>query len=471
MPSDETSDHADLAFQAKLQDRGANRVLAVAALVVIGLVAINLLPSSDDVSDRSVAVSPGPSLAIADTPTPTETPYTTAVDLSPLTIPWRDLDIHLTAPTDWSWSEARAALCSTAVGDCRETNNPSLTVHDVTRVVTDACPSGELSEVPFKDVGPTVEDMTGALLGLAGATSSGATEVSLGYHRATRFVLTLADQFSAECGGPEGRWLWEDDDGSHFGLLKGGVATIYVVDVGGERLVIATHYRGASAKDVAQLDAIVASIAIKPMPRPIPSPQCALRRLPTLGGSTPYLTVGMHSLTVECVEVSFHVPTFAWEVFRGLYITKSSDGPQDAEAIIFWTAFAEEGWAARCAKVLNPSDGSSAAALAKAVAGAPGTELVAGPTEITLRDERPATYVALKVREDLGCDPGYFYSWDSGLGGAFWVGAEPGDTIRVWVVDVDGTMIFIEAATKPDAGDDLEREVEQIVASTEFPSP
>ena len=75
------------------------------------------------------------------------------------------------------------------------------------------------------------------------------------------------------------------------------------------------------------------------------------------------------------------------------------------------------------------------------------------------------------IREDLGCDPGYFYAWDSGLGGAFWVDAEPGDTIQVWVVDVDGTLIFIEAATKPDAGDDLEREVERIVASTEFGSP
>jgi hypothetical protein len=172
----------------------------------------------------------------------------------------------------------------------------------------------------------------------------------------------------------------------------------------------------------------------------------------------------MHALTVECVAVSFHVPTFAWEVFEGSYITKSSEGPQDAEAIIFWTAFPEGGWADPC---IDPSSGSSAAKLAKAVARAPGTDLVEGPVDVTL-GELPATHLALTVREDLGCDPGFFYAWETDHDGAFWIAAKPGDTIGVWIVDVDGTLIFIESATKPDAGDDLEREVERIVASTAF---
>ena len=109
---------------------------------------------------------------------------------------------------------------------------------------------------------------------------------------------------------------------------------------------------------------------------------------------------------------------------------------------------------------------SSAADLAAAVATAPGTELVTGPSNVTLGG-RPAKHVALTVRKNVGCDPGFFYSWRGAKVGASWQAPWDGDTIRVWIVDVDGTRLFIEAVTRQAAGGQ-KREAEQIVESIRF---
>jgi len=86
-----------------------------------------------------------------------------------------------------------------------------------------------------------------------------------GGYAAKRFVLT---DLLEECGRPEGRWLWENAGGSHFVFLKGGTATIYVVEVDRDRLVIASHHRGSPVEDVRELDAITASLDIEPQGRP-----------------------------------------------------------------------------------------------------------------------------------------------------------------------------------------------------------
>jgi hypothetical protein len=55
-------------------------------------------------------------------------------------------------------------------------------------------------------------------------------------------------------------------------------------------------------------------------------------------------------------------------------------------------------------------------------------------------------------------------------GGAFWGGVEPGDTIRVWIVDVAEKRLVIEAATHPDAPPEIVGEIETIVGSLQFES-
>jgi hypothetical protein len=74
------------------------------------------------------------------------------------------------------------------------------------------------------------------------------------------------------------------------------------------------------------------------------------------------------------------VPATGWQrPTLAFSLNKSVMGPQDAEAIIFWTSFPDGGYVSPCANVLGPEAGGSAADLAAAVATARGTALVKGP--------------------------------------------------------------------------------------------
>jgi hypothetical protein len=178
------------------------------------------------------------------------------------------------------------------------------------------------------------------------------------------------------------------------------------------------------------------------------------------------------------VRFSFRAPRW-WEFFRTVPTKKSPRGPislnasgvgsQDAEAIIYWTSFPHGDYADPCARLLSPSIRRSAASLATAVSRAPGTKLVKGPLDVTVGG-RPAKHVVLSVREDVGCDPGFFYSWRAVFGGAFWLSTEIGDTVRVWIVAVGGTRLFIAAATREAANATLKRQVKQIIESIRFVS-
>jgi hypothetical protein len=195
-------------------------------------------------------------------------------------------------------------------------------------------------------------------------------------------------------------------------------------------------------------------------------------------GPTAHPPVARHAVTEEGVPFSFSVPTTSgWERFSSIStdksaggpisINKSRTGPQGAEAIVSWTSFPDGDYADPCDRLLSPPVGSSAADLAAAVSTAPGTELLTGPSNVTLGG-RPVKHVALTVRENVGCNPGFFYTWRAGYGGANWLKTGVGDTIRVWIVDVHGTRLFIEAETTKGYGFGLEREVQQIVESIRF---
>lgn len=184
-------------------------------------------------------------------------------------------------------------------------------------------------------------------------------------------------------------------------------------------------------------------------------------------GPTEPATIGMISRHVEGVRFSFRVPTGGWEGFSNISINKSTVGPQGAEAIIFWASFPNGDTADPCPFLRSSPDDSSVADLAATVATAPGTALVTGPTDVTVGG-LPAKHVTLTVREDLGCDPGFFYAWQDIEGGALWPRTGAGDTIRVWIVDVSGTLLFIEAETTTQASRDLEQEIRQIVESIRF---
>jgi hypothetical protein len=173
------------------------------------------------------------------------------------------------------------------------------------------------------------------------------------------------------------------------------------------------------------------------------------------------------SQTVDGVSFSFVIPAQGWELFDGVFMSKSTQGPQGAEAIIYWARFPEGALASACASVDIWPPPYSAAGLAAAVASVPGIELISGPSDVTVGG-LPAKHVALVVREDTGCDPGFFFNWRAQMGGAIWDRTYLGDTINVWIVDVDGTRLFIAGATHPDALSYVAEEIEQIIESIRF---
>jgi hypothetical protein len=194
-------------------------------------------------------------------------------------------------------------------------------------------------------------------------------------------------------------------------------------------------------------------------------------------GTAHILSNGRASRTVEGVRFSFSPrgwgpgPGRIKGTFRpSVFISKSTSGGQGAEAIVFWAGF-HGGDATPCAKLLSPAARGSSADLAAAVAKAPGTKLVNGPARVTVGG-RPAQHVVLTVRKNVGCDPGFFFTWrprgpHGECGGTCWTESSVGDTIRVWIVDVGGKRLFFEAETK-DQGRDLSYEISRIVRSIRF---
>ena len=104
---------------------------------------------------------------------------------------------------------------------------------------------------------------------------------------------------------------------------------------------------------------------------------------------------------------------------------------------------------------------------AAAVAALPATDLVSAPTDVTVGG-RAAIRLGFIVLDDVGCDPGFIYAWDPPLGGAIWRTPEPGDTVVVWLVNVDGTVLVIAGETRANAGAGVQGEIEQIVTSIRF---
>jgi len=223
-------------------------------------------------------------------------------------------------------------------------------------------------------------------------------------------------------------------------------------------------------------------------------PDAARQRVGITMKNLPPFARGKVSRTVEGVRFSFVVPRTGWENgpyeyvgrtksrprFRihSLLISKSLVGGQAAEAVIFWTGFRDRTQASPCKKLLGEVADGSTAEIAAAVARAPGTALVKGPARVTVGG-RPAVHVVVRVRRDLGCDPGYFFTWRAPCWGACWLGTDVSDTIRVWILDVGGTRLFIDAATKerhavtkepvPSAElKKVEQEITKIVGSIRF---
>jgi hypothetical protein len=92
----------------------------------------------------------------------------------------------------------------------------------------------------------------------------------------------------------------------------------------------------------------------------------------------------------------------------------------------------------------------------------------AAPVDVTVGGYRGKS-IELSVPTDIefsGCDAGEFRSWGPDANARFHQG--PGQLDTVTVVDVDGTLVTIDAGTYAGTPADVRAELEAIVASIRF---
>jgi hypothetical protein len=198
------------------------------------------------------------------------------------------------------------------------------------------------------------------------------------------------------------------------------------------------------------------SAAATPSPSPSPS---QLAFFPS-GPVAP----GRHSIVLSGKRFSVDIPGSGW-FSNGSFRIYGGSGQV---AFIFWTDAPTNVYGDPCAKEpLDPPAGKTPAELAEAISSIPGTDLVDGPADVTIGGH-PATFVSIRIRDDIGCAPEEFMLWyDTDPANGRWPDAL-GDTISTWIIDVDGTNVWIDASYGRRAVTPLHGEQRQIIESIQF---
>ena len=244
-----------------------------------------------------------------------------------------------------------------------------------------------------------------------------------------------------------------------------------------------SHWRTRPVAIPAAL-AVVAVAVIgcsQPSPPVSPSPSPSVSVPPTAASSPSpsdlaffpdgSIEAGRHSMIRSGKSLSVDMPS-GWASHDGFRIyTPAGQSPlRPAAAFIFWTDPPFNVYVDPCTKEpLDPPAGDTPAELAAAVSSIPGTDLVGGPSDLTVGGH-PAKLVTIRVREYIECAPSGFYLWyreADGPAGGRWPDAL-GDTINVWIIDVDGTIVWIDGSASVNATPALQEEMRQIVESIQF---
>jgi hypothetical protein len=205
---------------------------------------------------------------------------------------------------------------------------------------------------------------------------------------------------------------------------------------------------------------------VVPTPEPTPTP---VARFPASGelpiGRTTLIENGL-ALSLDFTESGW-ISNGSWSIGNGPGIRPDGMGPDNGE-FIFWDADVPIGvYSDPCGHVKAPPAGPSMAERAAAIATMPGTSLVSGPTNMVLGGH-PAMLTVINVPADAPCPGGDsgFRLWYSA--GTYRWATTGGATYRVWIIDVDGALIWIDGETYPGATPAIGATMEAIVNSIQF---
>ena len=175
--------------------------------------------------------------------------------------PWSVAGVTLTVPAGWAaqYGSPGAFKEYDAGGDV------VFYFVRVNAIYSDPCVGSAAEVDEFTSVGPTVDDLVTALLNQPHTTAVGPVDTMIGGFPAKRIDLTIADDFDASvCVNiPGALQIWHSRPvDKYFVLLPDGLASVYVIDVDGERQVLLTQHQSATAEDIAEMEAIIASMTI-----------------------------------------------------------------------------------------------------------------------------------------------------------------------------------------------------------------
>ena len=248
---------------------------------------------------------------------------------------------------------------------------------------------------------------------------------------------------------------WRTPDMNTFAKFAMAAAAVLVVALVGYNLLPSDPGTGGTPT-VSPSPSPSPSVAVSPSPSPSPT---ELRFFPA-GPIAP----GRHPLVLSGKRFTVDMPGPGWFSNGEFRITSASG----QVAFIFWTDAPTNVYADPCAKEpLDPPAGDTPAELAAAVSAIPGTELVGGPSDLTIGGH-PAKLVTIRVRDDVDCGPEEFHLWygDDPAAGR-WPDAL-GDTIHTWIIDVDGTNVWIDGSWARGSAPTMQRDMQQIIDSIQF---
>jgi hypothetical protein len=176
---------------------------------------------------------------------------------------WSIVDYTITIPDGWLGHSGHY-LSKHEDGEVDGDESDSLVIYPVLvdEIFADPCP-GQAG--PTVAVGPEVNDLIEALQAQPGPVTSEPVETTIGGLPATRIDLEIPEGADfTSCSLAPGLQIWFSDASDvYFVLMPGYTASIYVVDVDGERQVFLTqHGPAASDEDLRELQSMLDSIRI-----------------------------------------------------------------------------------------------------------------------------------------------------------------------------------------------------------------
>jgi hypothetical protein len=208
-----------------------------------------------------------------------------------------------------------------------------------------------------------------------------------------------------------------------------------------------------------------------PTPSPAPSPTPLITPTPTKAAVVPAagpLSIGRHDLNLEGVHMTFAIASAGWTSNGSFGFDKGTVHTPGGRGFIVWEDDPDGIFSDPCNQVKAPKAGPTAAEMAAAIASLPGAEVVTAPTAVTIGG-KPAQKVVIRIPEDIPCPPDQFYLWyDETIAGNARYVTDPGNTIRVWIIEVDGKRVQLDGESVMGASQAIDDELEAIVDSIQF---